>query len=185
MKIHTVCLAYSQEFTYNIYINTKGNTNMKLIYTHNPDTNENAVVVIAGDAWIYKTGIKQYTKRAYAIKYLMQIAEEKIPTPELDDVVKKNPGETDEDFENRVVGDLEHIGTFERIFPYDPAAALEKPTTFYKSLNTFPPSDIWYETEKEAKREADGIDTIYVGPVEVYDQEVIDAIREEMKSYAY
>lgn len=158
---------------------------MKFIYTHDWETDKNAVIIIGNAARIYRSGIKQYSKRAYAIKYLMQIAEEKIPTPELDDVVKKNPGETDEDFENRVVGDLEHIGTFERIFPDDPAAALEKPTTFYKSFNTFPPSDIWYETEKEAKREADGIDTIYVGPVEVYDQGVINAIREEMKSYAY
>ena len=158
---------------------------MKLIYTHDPETDENAVVVIDSTVMIYKTGIKQYTKRAYAIKYLLGIADGTIQMPEPDDVVPKEPGETDEDFENRVVGDLEHIGTFECIFPYDPAAALEKPTTFYKSFNTFPPSDIWYETEKEAKREADGIDTIYVGPVEVYDPGVINAIREEMESYAY
>lgn len=157
----------------------------KFIYTHDFETGENAVVVLSLAARIYRSGVKPYSKRAYAIKYLREIAEEKIPAPELDDVVKKEPGETDEDFENRVVGDLEHIGTFERIFPNDPAAALEKPTTFYKSINTFPPSDIWYETEKEAKKEADGIDTIYVGPVEVYDPEVVSAIREEMKSYAY
>lgn len=158
---------------------------MKLIYTHNPDTNENAVVVIAGDAWIYKTGIKQYTKRAYAIKYLWGIAKEEDLTPAPDDLVKKEPGETDGAFEQRVVGDLEHVGTFEQIFPSEPLYAIIPPVTFYKSLNTFPPSDIWYENEKEAIREADGIDTIYVGPVEVYDPEVINAIREEMKSYAY
>lgn len=159
---------------------------MKLIYTHDPETNENAVVIInEGDAWIYKTGIKQYTKRAYAIKYLRGIAKEEDLTPGPDYIVKKEPGETDEAFEQRVVGDLEHIGTFEQIFPSDPLYAIIPPVTFYKSLNTFPPSDIWYETEKEAIREDDGCDTIYVGPVEVYDPAVVDKIRAEMKSYAY
>ena len=158
---------------------------MKFIYTHDYDTDENAVVIIGLAARIYKTGIKQYTSRAYAIKYLQSIAEKNIPFEKPDDVVKKEPGETNEAFEQRVVGDLEHIGTFEQIYPLNADSCLAKPTTFYKSLNTFPPSDIWYESEKEAKREADGIDTIYVGPVEVYDQEVINAIREEMKSYAY
>ena len=158
---------------------------MKLIYTHDFDTDTNALVFIGtGNAKIWRHGIKRYEKQFYAQRYLQSIMEETASAPEEpDEIIRKNPGETAERFENRVCGDLEHIAAFERVFPTNPADAFTEPKTFYKSLNIFPPSFIWYETEKEAKREADGIDTVYVGPVEVYDPAVIKEIEAEIASY--
>lgn len=156
-----------------------------LIYTHDWETEKNAVIYIGSfAAQIWRTGIKQYSRQAYAQKYLKDWMEEKIRTVEPDEIVKPNPGESIEGLENHVAGDLQRIAEYTRIYPNDPAKALPEPTVFYKCHNIFPPSDIWYDTEKEAKKDADGIDTVYVGPVEVYDQEVINSIREEMKSYA-
>lgn len=158
---------------------------MKLIYTHDPDTDKNAVVFLGtGNAKIWRRGIKQYEKQFYAQRYLRGIMEETVSTPEEpDEIIRKQPGETAEGFEARVCGEWDHIAAFERIFPHNPDNAFTEPKTFYKSLNIFPPSFIWYETEKEAKREADGIDTVYIGPVEVYDPAVIKEIEAEIASY--
>lgn len=157
-----------------------------LIYTHDWETEENAVIYIGtAAAQIWRTGIKQYSRQAYAQKYLKNWMEENVHIVEADEIVRRDPDESLEFFENRVLGDLVHVAEYTRIYPDDPAKALREPTVFYKCINIFPPSAIWYETEKEAKKDADGIDTIYVGPVEVYVQEVINDIREEMKSYAY
>ena len=157
---------------------------MKLFYIRDLDDN-NAVVHI-GDfsARIYRTGIKQYSKQFYAQKYLRSIAEEKVKlSVEPDGIFKMEPNETKEDFEDRMVGEVEHIACFERIFPKDPGKALDIPVTFHKCINVFPPADIWYETEKEAKKDADGIDTVYVGPVEVYDPDEIKRIEAVIASY--
>lgn len=158
---------------------------MKLIYTHDWDTDKNAVIFISEqDAKIYRTGIKDYSRRAYAIRYLRSIMEETAKLPaEPDEIMKIEENETPAKFENRVARDVEHVAEFERIFPKDLAKALETPKTFYKSHNVFPPSDIWYENEKAAIRENDGMDTIYLGPVEVYDPEEIERIEAEIASY--
>ena len=157
---------------------------MKLFYINDWDTG-NAVIDI-GDfsARIYRTGIKPYSKQFYAQKYLQSIMEEKVKLPvEPDEIFRMEQDETKEDFEDRMVGDVEHIACFERIFPKKPSEALNIPVTFHKCFNVFPPSDIWYKTEKEAKKDADGIDTVYVGPVEVYDPKEIERIEAEIASY--
>lgn len=158
---------------------------MKLHYTYDYETGTNAVTFIGiGNAKIWRHGIKRYEKRHYANKYLQSIMEETVKLPdEPDEIVKKEPGESDAVFEERVLGDAEHIGLFERIFPTNPDNALETPTTFYKSHCVFPVTDIWYKTEKEAKRDADGFETIYLGPVEVYDPDEIKRIEAEVASY--
>lgn len=155
-----------------------------LLYTHDYDTDQNAVIYFGtANAKIWRTGIKSYERQSYAQKYLKGIMEETISMPEPDEIVRKEPEESHEEFEDRVAGDLEHIAEYTRIFPNNPTKALNTPTIFYKSFNTFPPSLIWYETEKEAKREADGIDTVYLGPVEVYDPDEIKKITDEIASY--
>lgn len=158
---------------------------MKLLYTFDYDTGKNAVISIGTDnAKIYRRGIKSYTKRFFALKYLRSIMEETVKLPDKpDEIIPKEPDETVEQLEDRVAEAVEHIAEFERIYPANPDETLEVPKTFYKSLNVFPPSAIWYDTEKEALRENDGCDTIYLGPVEVYDPAVIKEIEDEISSY--
>ena len=58
---------------------------------------------------------------------------------------------------------------------------------FYKSESLFacftPPTNVWYRTKKEAKDDADGVETIYLGEVDVYDPAVVKQIEDEIKSY--
>ena len=154
------------------------------LYTHDNETNQNAIIYIGiAAAKIWRTGVKPYEKNFYAEKFLKSIMEEKIELPEPDEIVKKEPDETRKEFINRIAGDLERIASYERVFPQNPTKSAEEPKTFYKCFNIFPPMDIWYETQKEAKKDADGIDTVYIGTVEVYDPDEIKRIEDEIASY--
>lgn len=159
-----------------------------LLYTRDLDTNEPTVIDIIDDkAKFYRQGIKPYTLRAWANRYLCRIlhGREKLPAKP-DETIGKNPGETDKHFIDRVAEGVLHIGFTQAIWPKatEPEKCLKTPVTLYNSVNLFPPTDVWYETEAEAKKDADGIDTVYLGPVAIYDTEVLSAIREEMKTYA-
>lgn len=156
---------------------------MKLFYINDIDAGIAVVKITNLNARIFRTGIKQYSKQFYAQKYLQSIAEETIKLPEPDETVYRELNESDEDFEDRLVGEVEHIACFERIFPKDPAEALAAPVTYYKDFTIFNGNEYWYKTEKEAKKDADGIDTVYIGPVEVYDPAEVKRIEDEISSY--
>lgn len=166
-------------------VNKEKGIKMKFFYIYDEMDNTKAVVILNLAVRIWRNGIKSYKTRTGANRYLRAIAEEKAQLPvEPDEIIKPEPGETVEDLEDRTVGEMfGHIGYFERIFPKDPKEALDAPVTYYKSYTSFMGQDIWYKTEAEAKKDADNIDTVYLGPVEVYDREVIEEIEKEISSY--
>lgn len=160
---------------------------MKYLYTKDFN-DQNTVTVIADDrALVIRTGIKPYQKRSYANAYLKDLAYGKAKLPEPDEIVPVEEGESQEDFEDRLVGEQEHVGYFEQIFPADPGDALKDPVSFHKNESLFacfaPPTNVWYRTKKEAKDDADGVETIYLGEVEVFDPAVAKQIEDEIKSY--
>lgn len=145
--------------------------------------NEPTVVCIGTQkAYVITDGVKPYKMRHAANKYLQEVASGKVEL-DTDEIVDRDEDESYDDFTERVVGEMSgHIGYFETILPEsDPRPTTY--TTFYKSICIFPKTDIWYKTEKEAKKDADGMDTIYLGPVEVYDPAEIKRIEEEIASY--
>ena len=157
---------------------------MKLFYIN--DWHKGNAIIDIGEfsARIWRTGIKPYSKQYYAQKYLQSIMEEKVKLPvEPDEIVKMEPNETKTDFEDRMVGDVEHIACFERIFPHDPKNALEIPKTYHKNYSVFSGEYFWYDDEKKAKKDADGSVMPYVGSVEVYDPEEIKRIDALIASY--
>ena len=159
---------------------------MKLYYFNDWMEDDEVSVVLVGNfsVRVWKNGIKTYKSRHGANKYLQSIAEEKVKLAEPDEIWKCEPGETIEQLMARTIEEMSgHLGYFERIYPHDPDKCLETPKVFYKSFNTFPPSDIWYTDEKQAKKENDGMDTIYLGPVEVYDPDEVKRIEDEIASY--
>lgn len=160
---------------------------MKYLYTKDFN-DQNTVTVIADDrALVIRTGIKPYQRRDHANAYLKALANGATKLPEPDEIVPVEEGESQEDFEDRLVGEHEHIGYFEQIFPANPADTLTDPIPFYKNESLFacfaPAAAVWYRTKKEAKDDADGVETIYLGEVDVYDPAVVKQIEDEIKSY--
>lgn len=156
------------------------------LYIRDYDTNENAVVqIMDGTAKIFR-GVKPYARRAWANRYLVHIAsgQEKLPEKP-DETVGANPGESHEALIRRATEGMEHLGFFRAVWP-NPLKenALAVPVLYSVSENVFPPSLVWYKTEEAAKKDSDGIDTIYLGPVEVYDPEEIEKIEAEIASYS-
>ena len=157
---------------------------MKLFYIRTPEDTPAVVEIDGNESRIWKTGVKPYSMQFHATNYLRAIAEGTVRLrANPDEIVMKEPGESDESFEERLVGEAEHVACFERIFPKDQKEALAHPKTFHKCLDLFPPLVVWYETAKEAKRDADGMETVYIGPVEVYDPAEIERIEKEIASY--
>ena len=162
---------------------------MKYFYMNDAFEDNAVTVVTVGFKWatIYRTGIKPYKTRRGANNYLRKIANHKIDLPEPDETILREDGENYDEFAERITGEMAgHIGYYEKLYPENPdAETLDKPKTFYKSGSYFVPAirDLWYETEAEAKKDADGVTVIYLGPVEVYDPEAVKAIEEEIASY--
>lgn len=155
-----------------------------LLYTHDFETEANAVFdVTDGTAKICR-GVKPYSKRFYANRYLTDIMTGIVRLrPEPDEIIEADPGESHEAFIERVTEGLEHVGFRREIKPDNEKDALAHPAVFHLSKNIFPPSYIWYKTAAQAKKDADGFDTIFLGSVDVYDPEEIERIEAEIASY--
>jgi hypothetical protein len=160
---------------------------MRYLYTKDPN-DRNTVTVIADDrALVFRTGVKPYQRRGYANAYLKDLAYGRAKLPEPDEIVPLEDDENEDDLEERLVGCDEHIGFFDQIFPADPNEALRDPVIFHKCESLFacfaPPTDVWYRTKREAQRDADNAETVYLGEVEVFDPEIVKQIDDEIKSY--
>lgn len=167
-------------------VNTQKGNKMKFYYIYDWMDETNALALVdESKARIWRDGIKLYKSRNGANRYLQSIATGKATLPaEPDEIIKAEPDEDIDDLIDRTVNEMSgHIGYFEKIFPKDPKEALDTPKTFYKSFTSFMGDDVWYKSETEAKKDADGVDTVYLGPVEVYDSEVIEEIEKEIESY--
>lgn len=165
--------------------NQKG-INMKLYYINDWMDETKAVVLVNDTAVkIWRNGIKTYKSTRGANAYLRSIVEgDSLLPPEPDEIIEAEEGEDIDSLADRTVGEMSgHVGYFERIYPKNPDDMLKTPKTFYKSFTTFMAQDVWYKSEAEAKEDADGIDTVYLGPVEVFDQDMIEEIEAEMATY--
>ena len=128
--------------------------------------------------------VRQYKRPSSAAAYLKSIAEGNIKLNEKpDDVGVPEPDETPEEFEDRLVGESEHVAEFERIYPENPLNTLTEPKSYFKDWHIFSGEYIWYTSEKEAKKDADNTSLVYVGEVEVYDPKEIERLDQIIASY--
>ena len=159
---------------------------MKFFYV-NDFVNEagNAIVAIDDDnAMFYFEGVRPYKRRSSAAAYVKSFAEGKTNvSSETVLVARREPNESPKFFENRMVGEVEHLACFERIYPKDPLKVLATPKTYFKCLNIFSGEYLWYTSQKEAKKDADGTVEVYVGEVEVYDPKEIERLDQIIASY--